>query len=79
MDGGENSMIMTLMPVLLLLIGVFCLVCAWKDYDWFMESRKANALVGLFGRKGARFFYIALGVVITMAGLFLGLGVLASL
>ena len=69
-------MMMTLVPVILLLIGVFCLICAWKDYDWFMESRKASALVGLFGRKGARFFYIALGAVITLIGVFLGTGFL---
>ena len=75
----KNTLAMVLVPLLLLAIGLFCLICAWKDYDWFMEHRKAKALTGLFGRKGARWFYIVLGAVLTLAGLFLGVGSLAML
>ena len=50
-------------------IGVFCIFCAYKDYDWFMNNRKAVIFVNLFGRDGARKFYIGLGIVILIMGL----------
>ena len=50
------------------LVGVFCIFCAYKDYDWFMDNYKARPFVSLFGRDGARKFYIGLGVVITVLG-----------
>jgi hypothetical protein len=47
-----------------MLAGVFSAFCAAKDYAWFMESRKARQLAGIFGRKAARIFYIVLGVLL---------------
>ena len=55
--------------LLILAGGVFCVFCAFMDYDWFMESHKASLFVKMFGRRGARIFYIALGVVIFVFGL----------
>jgi hypothetical protein len=49
---------------ILALVGLFCIICSVKDYNWFFEHRKAKLLVRLFGRKGARIFYLALGVFI---------------
>ena len=49
--------------------GVFCIYCAYKDYDWFMGSSKAWLFVKMFGRDGARKFYIGLGAFIIMCGL----------
>lgn len=61
-----------LFVLLMLAAGVFCIFCAVKDYDFFMESSKAALFVKLFGRNGARVFYIILGIVILVAGLCFG-------
>ena len=57
------------------LAGLFSVVCAAKDYDWFMESRKAKAALWLLGRAGARMFYIVLGAVLIVVGVCLAFGV----
>ncbi|MDR1884723.1 MAG: immunity 17 family protein [Synergistaceae bacterium] len=38
------------------------------NYDWFMNARRARLLVKIFGRGGARIFYMALGLLIVGAG-----------
>ncbi|MDR2006197.1 MAG: immunity 17 family protein [Acidaminococcales bacterium] len=53
---------------LLMLAGGFSAFCAFKDYDWFMESRKARLLVKIFGRKVVRAFYVALGAALIGGG-----------
>lgn len=60
------------LPFLIIACGLFSLVCAVKDWDWFMNHRKARFMVGLFGRKGARIFYGALGLFIC------GMGIVAA-
>ncbi|GDX80942.1 hypothetical protein LBMAG42_27530 [Deltaproteobacteria bacterium] len=50
------------LPPFMLLAGLFTLVCASRDYDWFMNHRKARLFVSIFGRTGARIFYMGLGV-----------------
>ena len=52
----------------IILGGVFCIFCAYKDYDWFMGSSKAWLFVKMFGRDGARKFYIGLGTFIVLCG-----------
>ncbi len=59
------------MSFIMLLGGVFCLYCAYKDYDWFMNSSKARLFVRLFGREGARRFYMGLGIFIIIMSLIL--------
>ena len=54
----------TFIPILTFFVGFFSVFCAVKDYNWFMNHRKAQFFVKLFGRNGARFFYILLGLVI---------------
>lgn len=44
--------------------GVFIIVCAATDQDWFMNDHKAKFLVDHLGRAGARKFYIGLGIFI---------------
>ena len=61
--------------LLILAGGVFCVFCAFMDYDWFMESRKAKAALWLLGRAGARMFYIVLGAVLIVVGVCLAFGV----
>ncbi len=54
--------------------GAFALSAAIFDWDWFMNARKAQFFVGLFGRGGTRILYGLLG----MAFLVYGMLVLAS-
>ena len=58
--------------LLCLLGGGFCVFCAAKDYDFFMNSNKAWLFVKIFGRNGARIFYIILGLVIICFGVWAG-------
>jgi len=46
--------------------GVFTIWCAYKDYDWFMNNHKAWFFVKMFGRNGARIYYMGLGVFIVL-------------
>ena len=59
-----------------LLIGGFTFFCALKDYDWFMNSRKAAFLTMILGRSIARIFYMVLGLAFIGGGLFLGISTL---
>jgi len=57
-------------PLGLILIagGVFSVLGAALDWDFFMESRKARLFVGMLGRNGARVFYGILGTGIAVFG-----------
>lgn len=61
----------TLLTFLLLFgAGAFTIVGAVMDWNWFMNSRRARFFVAIFGRMGARIFYILLGLfIIGMAGI----------
>jgi hypothetical protein len=54
----------------LVAMGIFTVVAAGMDWDWFMNHRKARLFVSLFGRTGTRVFYGLLGsVLITLGGM----------
>ena len=54
-----------MLPFLLMIgAGVFTIMGAIMDWNWFMNSRRARFFVGIFGRTGARIFYILLGLFI---------------
>ncbi|SDA21152.1 Immunity protein 17 [Ruminococcus sp. YE71] len=59
------------MNIAIILCGVFCIFCAYKDYDWFMNNYKARPLVKLLGRNGARVFYIIIGIMFVLCGIFI--------
>ena len=69
---GEHIII----GVAIALAGLFSVVCAAKDYDWFMGNQKAKAAMWLLGRTGARIFYIVLGAALVVVGVCLVFGVL---
>jgi hypothetical protein len=48
--------------------GIFTIICAAADFNWFMNNHKARLFVNLFGRDGARLFYILLGGVLITLG-----------
>lgn len=55
--------------------GVFTLVCAAMNFNWFMEHRKARFFVKILGRDGARIFYAVLGLGLVTVGALLLAGV----
>ncbi len=57
-----------MISLFLVLSGFFSIFCAAKDYDWFINSSKARIFVNMFGRKGARIFYIILGCFVIAGG-----------
>jgi small neutral amino acid transporter SnatA (MarC family) len=63
---------MRILHFLFSLVGVFTIAGAVCDWDWFMESSRAQFFVNIFGRNGARAFYVLLGLFL------LGLGVLGA-
>lgn len=56
--------------------GLFSAAGAALDRDWFMNHRKAQRLVRLFGLGGARGIYAALGAGLLVAGVLMGLGII---
>ena len=57
--------------ILLGLAGLFTIVAAVMDWNWFMNHHRARLFVMLFGRQGARVFYAILGLIIAAIGVFL--------
>lgn len=55
--------------ILLLAAGGFSLLGAVNDWDWFFASYKAQRMVNLFGRKGARVVYGLIGAFIILIGI----------
>lgn len=64
------------MDILLIAVGLFAIVGAALDWNWFMESRKARLFVMIFTRNGARVFYILLGTALITVSALLMLGVI---
>ncbi|MBT3289253.1 MAG: hypothetical protein HN904_25345 [Victivallales bacterium] len=60
---------MNLIPMLLAIAGAFTTAGAVFDWDWFMNSRRAQFLASFFGRKGTRIFYLVLGLFLLVVGL----------
>lgn len=54
--------------VICLLAGLFSIIAAALNLNFFMESRKARLFVKLFTRNGARIFYVILGIVVIVLG-----------
>ena len=52
----------------LIAAGLFSVVSALFDWDWFMNSRRARFIVRMMGRNGARIFYTLLGLGIMIFG-----------
>ena len=65
-------------PIGLILVagGLFSICGAAFDWDWFINSRKAQFFVAILGRTGARIFYGVLGVVVVIMGTLITLGIL---
>ena len=62
--------------IFFVLAWLFSILGAIKNWDFFMNNRKAYIWVKLFGRNGARIFYGILGFVIAIIGLGISVGIL---
>jgi len=50
-------------------MGVFSLVAATFNFDWYFESEGVMMITRRFGRKGARIFYAVLGMALIVGGI----------
>jgi len=50
--------------IILIAAGIFSMTGGICDWDFFMNSRKARGIIKIFGRNGARIFYVCLGAAI---------------
>ena len=48
--------------------GLFSVVAAYLNLDWFFDHRKSQTFVTWFGRTGARIFYGVLGLALITCG-----------
>jgi hypothetical protein len=55
--------------LIVIAIGAFSAWCAFRDYDWFINNRRAWLAIRIFGHRGARICYVALGAALMLAGL----------
>ncbi|WP_459188094.1 immunity 17 family protein [Parabacteroides sp. APC149_11_2_Y6] len=54
--------------ILFIALGVFSIVAALFDFDWYFETSGATTFVRWLGRKGARVFYALLGAGLIACG-----------
>lgn len=55
-------------PYLLIAAGLYVLTAAALNWSWFMEHRKAARIARVFGPRGARAFYIVIGLALAIVG-----------
>lgn len=61
-----------ILTIFFVISGIFSILGAILDWDWFFASRRAAPFVRIFGRNGARIFYIVLGLFIIIVGIIYG-------
>ena len=62
----------SMMWLILLAGGFFCIAGAVYNWDWFMESKRARYRIRLLSRNGARIFYFVIGIALVAVS-FLGI------
>jgi hypothetical protein len=60
--------------LLIVAAGAFACCGGWRDWDWFMDNRRARGFVILLGRQGARRAYVVLGAVLVVLGILVSTG-----
>lgn len=53
---------------LFIALGIFSIVAAIFNFEWYFQTSGAMTFVNKFGRKGARIFYALLGVALIACG-----------
>ena len=54
--------------VLFMALGCFSLVAALFNFEWYFQTSAALNFVRWFGRRGARWFYALLGLLLILCG-----------
>ncbi|MDE5582930.1 MAG: immunity 17 family protein [Ruminococcus sp.] len=54
--------------IFFILAGIFSVLASIKNWDWYFNNCRARPFVRIFGRTGARIFYIFIGIFITGIG-----------
>ena len=60
-----------LVLVAVIILGLFCIFCAIKNYDWFINNILTRSLLELLGKKAIRLFYILFGSLLIALNIFL--------
>lgn len=64
-----------MLPAIVMMgVGVFSILGGAMNWDWYMNNRRARIVVAIVGRTGARIFYVGLGTVFFLAGVFFAVG-----
>lgn len=50
-------------------LGAFSIIASVLDLDWYFQTSGADMFVRRFGRKGARIFYVLLGIALIGCGI----------
>ncbi len=61
--------------LILVSAGVFSILGGVFGWDFFINNGKAKPFVYLFGRTGARLFYVLLGLLIVVFGTMITMGI----
>ena len=69
---------MNFMGLILVAGGIFSIVCAALDFEWFMNHPKAKFMSSILSRNGARAFYIVLGLLLVVLGALITSGVIEN-
>ncbi|MGY8767483.1 MAG: Imm17 family immunity protein [Pirellulales bacterium] len=64
----------TFVTLILIGGGLFSILGAALDWDFFMESHKAKFFVSILGRFGARCFYVVIGLGLVIFGILIATG-----
>jgi hypothetical protein len=64
--------------LILVAMGTFAFCGGALDWNFFLESRKAQFFVNIFGRNGARIFYALLGLSVIVAGILVMMNVIRN-
>ncbi len=53
---------MSIVYYLMVVFGIFLIIAAITNWEWYFKQRRAQSMIRMMGRNGARWFYGALGV-----------------
>ena len=63
-----------ILAILIFAAGLFSILASLKNWNFFFESARAYLFVKLFGRQGARVFYVLLGLLLIFLSYYISLG-----
>ena len=64
--------------MVLVAAGLFAIIGAVLDWDWYMNHRKARRISAILGRNGARIFYVIFGLGMSVLGVLITLGIIKN-